>query len=59
MTNLCRGLSGTKYEVGHKAMNIQDIEIDAEERNMALAPTGTKPSHNGRLYKEMVVYELL
>lgn len=30
-----------------------------EEREMALAPTGTKPSHRGRLSKEMAVYELL
>ncbi len=40
-------------------MNIQDIENDAEQRDMALTPTGTKPSYNGRLYKEVAVYEML
>lgn len=30
-----------------------------EEREMALLPTETKPSPDGRLYKEMAVYELL
>lgn len=30
-----------------------------EERDMALSPTGTKPSANGRLSKEIAVYELL
>lgn len=30
-----------------------------EEREMALSPIGTKPSSNGRLNKEMAVYELL
>lgn len=30
-----------------------------EEREMALSPIGTKPSPNGRLNKEMAVYELL
>ena len=30
-----------------------------EEREMALSPIETKPSPNGRLYKEMAVYELL
>ena len=30
-----------------------------EEREMALSPTETKPSPNGRLYKEMAVYDLL
>ena len=30
-----------------------------EEREMALSPIGTKPSPNGRLSKEMAVYDLL
>ena len=30
-----------------------------EEREMALSPTDAKPSHNGRLLKEIAVYELL
>ena len=30
-----------------------------EEREMALSPTGDKPSPNGRLLKEMAVYDIL
>ena len=30
-----------------------------EEREMALLPTDSKPSHNGRLLKEIAVYDLL
>lgn len=30
-----------------------------EEREMALLPTDTKPSHSGRLLKEMAVYDML
>ena len=30
-----------------------------EEREMALSPVGGEPSPNGRLYKEMAVYDLL
>lgn len=36
-------------------MNIQDIENDADQREMALVPTGTKPSHNGRVLKTMTI----
>lgn len=40
-------------------MNIQEDMTQTQERDMAVVPVDTKPSPNGRLLKEMDVYELL
>lgn len=40
-------------------MNIQGDITQTQERDMAVMPVDTKPSPNGRLLKEMAVYELL
>ena len=40
-------------------MSVQEEAASTEERIMARTPVDTKPSPNGRLLKEMAVYELL
>ena len=40
-------------------MSAEEEKENSEERDMARTPVNTKPSPNGRLLKEMAVYELL
>ena len=40
-------------------MSAEEEKENSEERDMARTPVDTKPSPNGRLLKEMAVYELL
>lgn len=46
-------------EMRSRKMNTQEDNIQAEGREMAIMPVDIKPSPNGRLSKEMSVYDVL